>query len=163
MADLATVTITRTLLSLSALSIGSEGFSTYYIDRDGLGRVGKTPRETFADDSGWVNGRLRTAVVREESALPLTVRVQAASSSALDTAIDALDAALDQFVYDVTVTVDGVAKTYRGYPATMQTTDALINVERVRDFCEDFTISIPVYPVPLTDDSSSSSSSSGGA
>ena len=147
MADLANVTITRTLLSLSNLSIGSEGFSTYYIDKGGLGRVGKTPRETFADDSKWVNGRLRTAVVREESVLPLTVRVQAASSSALDTAVEALDAALDQFVYDVTVTVDGVAKTYRGYPATMQTTDALINVERVRDFCEDFTISIPVYPV----------------
>jgi hypothetical protein len=147
MTALASVTIDRSNLSLSDIVIDSEGFNTYYIDKAGLGRVGRAPRETFADDSPWINGRFRTAVVLEESELVLTVRVQSTTSSGLDTALDALEDALAQFVYTVTVAVDGVSKTYTAYPATIQSTDGLVAVERVRAFCEDLSISIPVYPV----------------
>lgn len=147
MTALATVVISRTELSLADLTIDSEGFGTYLVDKAGLGRVGTTPRETFATAPPWLNGRLRTAVVKDESTLVLTVRVQAASSSALDTAVAALEAAFDQFEYTVTKTVDGVAKVYTAYPATIQSTDALTAFERVTAFHEDLSISIPVYPV----------------
>jgi len=147
MTALATVTIDRTSLSLSDLVIDSEGFGTYYIDKAGLGRPGTAWDETFADDSPWIDGRVRTAAKKQETTLPLTVRVQAESSAALDTAVAALEAALEQFVYEVTVTVDGVAKTYRAYVgSTIQSTDGLIDVERVRGFHEDFAIAIPIYP-----------------
>lgn len=149
MSDLGSVTIDRSGMpgSLTDLSIGTEGFGTYLVDAKGLGRVGKTPRETFATPSPWVHGRTRTAVVYEESTLPLVVRVQSSSSSALNTAVVALEAALAQFVYEVTVVVDGVTKVYTAYPATIQSTDGLTAFERVKGFHEDLSISIPVYPV----------------
>jgi hypothetical protein len=148
MTAIGTVSIDRSSLSLSPLVIDTDGFSTYYVDAKGLGRVGKTPRETFATDSPYINGRTRTAVVLEESALPLGVRVQASSSSALNTAVTALEDALWQFVYTVTVTVDGVVKVWTAYPATIQSADGLLAFERVTSFHEDLSISIPVYPVP---------------
>lgn len=147
MTALGSVSIDRTSLSLSALVIDTEGFNTYYVDQAGLGRVGRTPRETFATASPWVNGQLRTAVVWDESSLTLTVRTQADSSSALDTAVSALEDALSQFTYTVTVTVDGVVKVWNAYPATWNSTDGLLAVERVRAFHEDLSISIPVDPV----------------
>ena len=147
MTALATVSIDRTSLSLSALVIDSEGFGTYYIDKAGLGRPGRTPRETLAAASPFVHGNLRTAVVWDEATLPLTVRVQSDSSADLATAVGALEAALSQFVYTVTVTVDGVARAWTAYPATWNTTDALVDVERVRNHFEDLAISIPVYPL----------------
>ena len=147
MAAIGSVSIDRTSLSLSALVIDTEGFNTYYVDKAGLGRVGKTPRETIAAASPFVHGQLRTAVVWEESTLPLTVRVQGTTSSALASAVDALEAALSQFVYTVTVTVDGVARAWTAYPATWNSTDGLTAFERVKTFHEDLSISIPVYPV----------------
>src|SRR5690349_9080579 len=105
MTALASVTIDRSSLSLSDLVIDSEGFSTYYIETSGLGRPAQTPRETLATASPFVNGQSRTTVVYEETTLVLQVRVQASSSAALDTAIVALEAALKQFTYSVTVAV----------------------------------------------------------
>jgi hypothetical protein len=145
--SLASVSIDRSSLGLSALVIDTEGFGTYYVDKVGLGRVGRLPRETLATPSPFVHGQFRTAVVWEESSLPLTVRVQASSSAALDTAVIALEDALSQFIYPVTVTVDGVAKVWTAYPATWNSTDGLMAVERVQSFHEDLSITIPVYPV----------------
>lgn len=147
MAATGSVTIDRSGLSLTDLVIDTEGFNTYYIDKAGLGRVGRSPRETLATASPFVHGQARTSVVWEEASLPLTVRVQGTSSSALDTALTALDVALSQFVYEVTVVMDGVTKVYTAYPATWNSTDGLVAVERVKAFCEDLAISIPVYPV----------------
>jgi hypothetical protein len=149
MTALATMTVDRSGMpgSLAALVIDSEGFNTYCIDAAGFGRVGRTPRETLATPSPFVHGQTRSAVVLEESTLVRTVRVQAASSSALATAVTALEDALFQFVYTVTDVVDGVTRVWTAYPATIQSTDALIAFERVKGFHEDLTISIPVYPV----------------
>lgn len=147
MTALGSVSIDRTGLSLSALVIDTEGFGTYYVDKAGFGRVGRLPRETLATASPFVHGQFRTSVVWEEATLPLTVRVQADSSSALNTAVVALETALSQFTYSVTVTVDGVAKVWTAYPATWNSTDGLLAVERVRAFHEDLSITIPVYPV----------------
>lgn len=147
MAALGSVSIDRTSLSLSALVIDTDGFDTYYVDAAGLGRVGRTWRETTATSSPFVHGVLVTGSVLDDAVLPLVVRVQAASSSALDTAVTALEDALAQFSYPVTVVVDGVTKVWTARPATIQSTDALIDFARVTNHFEDLSISIPVYPV----------------
>lgn len=149
MTALGTVTIDRSNMpgSLADLVIDTDGFGTYYVDKAGLGRVGRTPRETFAAPSPFVHGQIRTAVVLEESALVLVVRVQAASSAALATAVTALEDALFQFLYNVTVVVDGVARVWEACPATVQSVDGLTAFERVTGFHEDLSISIPIYPV----------------
>src|SRR3954468_11821794 len=147
MTVLGTVTIDRSGMSLSDLVIDTDGFGTYYLDKAGLGRVGRTPRETFAAPSPFVHGQLRTAVGLEESALVIVVRVQAATSSALATAVAALEDALFQFIYEVTVVVDGVTRVWTAAPAVVQSVDGLTAFERVTGFHEDLSISIPIYPV----------------
>lgn len=141
------VAIDRSSLSLSDLTIAVSGNGTYVIDQGGLGRPGKTSRETLATASPFVHGQTVTAVVLEDSSLPLVVRVNAATSSALDTAVTALETALRQFTYTVTVTVDGVAKVWTGRPAAIGTVDGLQTYARVAEFYEILTVTIPVYPV----------------
>lgn len=147
MTSLATVTIDRSGLSLTDLTIETSGSGTYVIDQGGLGRVGMTSRETLATASPFVHGQLRTQVVLEESSLPLVVRVQSTTSAGLNTAVTALETALRQFTYTVTVTVDGVAKAWDAHPATIGSVDGLTAYERQIDYFEVLSISIPVYPV----------------
>lgn len=147
MTSLGTVVIDRSSLSLSDLTIETSGSGTYVIDGGGLGRPGFTQRETLATASPFIDGQLRTSVVRDESSLPLVVRVQSTTSSGLNTAVAALEAAVQQFVYPVTVTVGGVAKVWTAHPAALGSVDGLIAHERVREFYEVLTISIPVDPV----------------
>lgn len=147
MTAVATVTIDRSSLSLSDLVIDSEGFGTYLLDVDGLGRVGRTPRITYAAVSPYVNGQLPVAAVWDESTLSITVRIQSDSSADLDTAVAALEAALGQFSYTVTLDVNGVTKTYPATFATWNSTDALTQFARVMTYHEDLAITIPVYPV----------------
>lgn len=150
MTALGTVSIDRTSLSLSPLVIDTEGFGVYLVDVGGLGRVGIAPRETFATPSPWVHGQLRTAVVKEESSLILTVRVQAGSTADVHDAVHTLEAALFQFIYEVTVTVDGQAQSWTAYPATIGAVDGLTKFEAVTGYYEDLSISIPVYPVAVS-------------
>ena len=159
MSDIATVTIDRSGLSLADLVIGSEGFSPYVIAAGGLGRIGRTPRDATATASPFIHGQLRTASVLEESSLPLTVRVTGTSAADLDAKVTALEDALNQFVYTVTVAVNGVAKAWTGYPATVGAVDGLTVFERNAAFFEDLAITIPVYPIATSAASSSSSSS----
>lgn len=148
MTETVTVTIDRSGLSLSDLVIDSSLTATYTLAEGGLGRIGIAQRETFADDSAWVDGRMRVAVVKEESALPLVVRVQASTSSALDTAVVALETALCQFTYTVTMVVDGVSKVWTAYPAAIGgADDGLIHPWQVEAHYADLSIRIPLYPV----------------
>ena len=140
-----TVSVDRTSLSLSALAITDDG-STYQIGLDGLGRPGRVWRFTDMPPSSDAHGTEHVAAVLEETTLPLEVIVKAASSSALNTAVDALFAALSQFAYDVTVTVDGVAKTWSAAPAAVAP-KAAIGPGQVAQFFEVFTVTIPVYPI----------------
>src|SRR6185312_2670988 len=125
MTSVGSITIDCSSISASDIVISTDGFSTYYVDKAGLGRVGRAPRETFATPSPFQNGQARTAVVWDESSYPLTIRVQADSSSALDTAVAALEAALSQFIYTVTEVLDGVTKAWTAFPATWNSTDGL--------------------------------------
>lgn len=149
MTAIGTVTIDRSGMpgSLAALAITTDNSGTYTLGQGGLGRVGRIPRATLATASPFVNGQARTSVVLDESSIALLVRVQSTTSSGLNTAVVALEAALFQFSYTVTVVVDGVTKVYDAYPATVQSTDGLTSHERVIGFFEDLAVSIPVYPV----------------
>ncbi len=86
-------------------------------------------------------------MVKEESTLPLVVRIQSTTASGLSTAVTALETALWQFTYTVTVAVGGVSKVWTAYPATIGSIDGLVTPWRVADHYEDLTISIPIYPV----------------
>jgi hypothetical protein len=140
-----TVAIDRASLSLSALTIANDG-ATYQIGMDGLSRPGRTWRITSAPDSADVHGSVPIAAALEQTSIPLEVIVKSTSSSALNTAVDALFAALSQFIYPVTVTVDGVAKVWSASPATV-TPKAATGPAQVAQFFEVFTVTIPIYPV----------------
>lgn len=144
----ASVSIDRTALSMSALTISGDGTGTYSLTAKGLGRPAITARSTWFPDSPDVHGsRLRSAV-KEQSSLPLEVVVQAASASALDAAVTALSDALWQFSFTTTVTVDGVSKVWTCSPASWAVASGVVEVSHAAAFLEVLTITIPVYPIP---------------
>lgn len=143
----ASVSIDRSSLSLAALTISGDGSGTYSLTRDGLGRPAITARSTYAEDSSDVAGSLLTQAVKEMSSLPLEVLVQAATSADLDAAISALDAALWQFSYQVTVTVDGVAKVYNCGPAAWAPSSGKVDHGLAAQFVDVLTVTIPVQPL----------------
>jgi len=73
-------------------------------------------RATYAPASAYVAGNKLLAAVLDASVLPLVVYAQAASSSALATLQAELEAAVSQFSYTVTLTVDGVARSWQADP-----------------------------------------------
>lgn len=147
MTALVSWSIDRSGLSLSDLVIDSDPTSTYTFAQGGVGRVGVSPRETFATDSAFVDGRMRTSVVRDESSLPGIVIVQGASWSAVDTAVTALETALWQFIYTLTEVKDGVSKVWTAYPATVGAADGVVTVDNIEQFYTVVSLGIPVYPV----------------
>lgn len=142
----ASVSIDRTSLSLSPLVIDTAAASTYRLGDGGLSRPVMTPRETKAPESRYYAGSELLAVTREQTALHLGVIIQAASSAALNTAVQALDDALWQFAYDVTVTVDGVVKVWHCTPATLGTASGLVEASHVEQFFDVFSIDLPCKP-----------------
>lgn len=150
MTAVGSVTIDRSSLSAADLVVDTEGFGVYTVDAGGLGRVGITWRNTFASASPFVHGQLRTTAVKEESTLPLLIRVGAGTTGDLRDAVHTLEAALSQFVYQITLTVDGVARAFTAYPATIGAVDGITKFEAVTAFYEDLTIVVPVYPVWVT-------------
>lgn len=141
----ATVSFDRTSLSLSALVASGAG-PTYRITEEGLGRPAVTWRFSAMPDSPNVHGTERTGAAKEESSLPLVIDVYSDTTAHLETACDALEAALSQFTYDTTVTVDGAAKVWSCSPASWAT--GAIRAEDVNSFLRTYTINVPVYPVP---------------
>lgn len=142
----AEVSIDRSSLSLAALVVSDDG-ATYQIKQDGLTRPGITWRLTAAPDSADVHGTEYVAAVKEQTSLPLDVIVKAASSAALDTACVALEDALSQFSYPVTVTVDGVAKVWSSSPAAWSYSRPT-DLAEVQQHFTVMTLTIPVYPIP---------------
>lgn len=115
------VTFTRAALSLPDLTIADNPFAaSLWVPEDGVGAVGWDFRRTYAPDSGWQGGKGLLAAVREASTLPLTIYATAATSAALATVKDSLEAAAAQWSYTVTVTVDGVSESYNCEPAIPQ-------------------------------------------
>lgn len=97
-------------------------------------------------DSPDIHGTEYTSAAKEESSLPLEVKVFAASTAALNTACNALESALSQFEYTATVTEDGVSKVWSCAPADWST--GSVDAGESAAFLRTYTITIPVFPVP---------------
>jgi hypothetical protein len=146
----ARVSIDRTSLSLSALVIAdaSTPLATYVLTGSGLGRPAVTWRETYAPDNPYISGRTLLGAVKEQSSLPLEVLVQASTSAALDTAVQELADAVWQFSYDVTVTIDGLAKVWTCTPAAVAPSSGNEVAVKWLQHIDVLQLTIPVYPIP---------------
>jgi hypothetical protein len=141
--------ITRTLLSLSDLAIGSAADATY--------QAGELTPDGRAWDrvtvgSPWVHGRvLRAARMRPATLAGEIVVVSALSSGPTthETAVSALVEALSQFAYTFTLTLTGSTTqtwVYACEPADVAPAQSINRYGRDR-----FTrvqVSIPHYPIP---------------
>lgn len=108
-----TLSIDRTSLALAPLVITSNPFgAALYLPEEGLVWPVFETRRHYAPDSNHEAGRTLLAAVRGAAELPLTVYATAASGAALETAKAELEAAVAQWSYDLTLTVDSVAHTY---------------------------------------------------
>lgn len=108
-----TISIDRTGLSLAPLVIDSDPFTgSLYLPEEGLVWPAFDTRRLYAPDSNHAAGRTLLAAVQDAAELPLTVYAQGASGAALEAAKAELEAAVAQWSYDLTLTVDSVAHTY---------------------------------------------------
>lgn len=142
-----TVSIDRSSLSLAALVIDDTTAAPYMLMGDGLGRPAITWRLLPMPDSNDVHGTEYVAAVKEQSGLPLRVMVKADTAAALDSAVTALEDALSQFTYSVTVTVAGVSKVWSCSPASYGLDVGQVEFWKVQQNYEVLTITIPVYPI----------------
>jgi hypothetical protein len=118
------VSIDRTSLSLSALVIGDHpDAGTYWLPEGEFVRPAFAAVHTTANESAYVDGRTLLAVRRDQDELTFTVYARAANSGALETARNALAAALWQYPCPITVTEDGVATVYDGWPSVPRWND----------------------------------------
>lgn len=74
--------------------------------------------------SKWVHGRVLVSARKDVEIAPLTVVVFGTSSADLDTKTRTLLDAFEQWTYDLTITADGVAHTWRCEPADYAPTGA---------------------------------------
>lgn len=111
------LTIARDSLVLADLVIDNNPHTgDFHIPEDGLERPGFSMRHTFAPDSAYFPGRTLLAAVTDASNLPVVIYAHADTSAGLEAAIAELEAALTQWDYDVTLSVDGQARTWPAMP-----------------------------------------------
>lgn len=141
------VSIDRTSLGKGPLLIGSSGAAPYSLTDKGLGRPAVTTRANTVQ-SPWLHGEQVVSVVREQSSLPLEVAISALSEATLDLCRVALDEALWQFDYQITVLEGETAKVWRCSPASYGINDTVMH-HNVSGHYEVWTITVPVYPIPV--------------
>lgn len=139
------VAITRTALSLGALTIDDQPKSVgLWIPEDGLGRVGKSWRRRTVS-SPFINGSVQVGAVLDDGSIPLALYAQAATTAALRTLQDEVEAALFQWSFDLTIAEDGQADTY-----SCDCADVAWNAYdsgMTRAHLARATVTIPCYPV----------------
>lgn len=141
------LSIDRTSLSLSPLVLTNSppfaGGITY--PEDGLAEPNFDMRRTYAPDSRYTPGRLLLGAVFDGSAIPLTLTIKGTSAANLLARKAELVAALAQFSYDVTMTVNG--QTIGTWPADATTVWwGVVDHGDARQFIALGTVSIPVNP-----------------
>lgn len=139
------VSFDRTALSLSALTI-TETRGSFWIPEDGSDwpRFGR--RKEYAPNVRYLGGRTLLARVSDVGTLPLTVYATAASGSALDALKAQLQAAVDQWAYDLTLTIDGVAATYTAECVDDDVAWGAIDSGMVKAHVARGTFAVPLYP-----------------
>ena len=137
------VTFDRSSLSLPDLVISSTPGGTFWLPEDGFARPARALRKTYAPDSAYASGRQLLAAVEDAAEVPLTIYAQASSAALLEAAVNELEEALGQWSYDLTVAVDGQARTYHAEivrPAWFQDS-GMVKAHMARA-----TVSVPVNP-----------------
>lgn len=110
-----TFTIDRDSLSLPPLVITGARASTpsgMWFPEGGIQWPGFTPRYTYAPDSAYVAGRQLLAAVLDQANLPAVVRVAGDSVAQLVARKAELEQAVSQFLYEVTLDIDGATQTW---------------------------------------------------
>jgi hypothetical protein len=108
------LTLERTALSLAPLVITNNPYDdvALWLPEDGLSEPDFDMRVTYAPDSAYMPGRFKIAAVLDMTSIPCTIYARGTTTSALQSAKNELAAAVSQWAFDVTLTVDGVAQTW---------------------------------------------------
>ena len=108
------LTITRTALSLADLVITNDPAPGIWIES--VGAPSFSQRLTYAPPSDYIPGNKLLAKALDASSLPVVLYAKASTSAALATLKASLEAAVNQFAYTVTLTVDGVSQSWAADP-----------------------------------------------
>lgn len=148
MAASLTISINRTSLSLSALSM-----SALLADGTALGIVGyqepaKTPRVGYAPSSNYEHGDTVLSWSWQQSILNFdVVPVNPATEAVARDLIDQLVTAVSRVQYQTTVTVNGVAKVWTCDVGSVTPAGARTLVD-LKTKAPVWAVSIPCYPIP---------------
>lgn len=119
--------------------------ANYTITEDGLGRPDTAWVKSYATARDY-HGAVLTDARRDQSSITLTVLVRGATSTQVESRLDALADAVSDFAYDVVVTVDGVSTTWAADPADV--VYGGYDSGMVAGYLRSATLTIPVYPIP---------------
>lgn len=115
------VTLSRALLSLPDLVIdGNPHEGPFFLAEEGNEEPSFAVRRTYAPESAFIEGRVLLAAVRDSGSMPLRIYAQGETTAAVRAAMDELEDALEQFYYSLTLTVDGVSRTWMADPELPQ-------------------------------------------
>lgn len=137
--------IDRSSLSLADLTIGTDPSASYWIASDGIGRPGIIIDRTYASARGY-HGDVLVDARKQQSTLPLRVYVNGSSAAQVQTRLETLQTAVQQFAYTVTVTVDDAVTVW---PCDMADfPEWVYDSGQVKAGLQPVPLSIPVYPIP---------------
>lgn len=142
-----TISIDRSGLAGSPAPIvmsGLRGEHDWYL-LDGFRLPGKIRNNRYADESPFLNGALLVTSTLVQAYLNFDICLTVADAATRATAVAALEEALGQFTYDVTVDWDGEETVWTCDPADIAPSP--LNIVAVRDHAPVMSISIPCYPV----------------
>lgn len=140
------VVVDRESLSLADLTLpGDAGAPGLFVET--VGRPGKTWRRTYASP-GRLHGSVQTDATLEHSSIPLAIVARAASAAALDVLRDEAEEAFGQFVFNLTITEDGVTRVYECDCADVKWND--YHHGRAAALVSQASLTIPVYPLAVS-------------
>lgn len=140
------LSLSRTGLSLPALVADTPGSA--WIPEDGLGDPGYRYRITYAPPSDHIDGGEKYAAALEMGELPVTIYLQAATTTALRTKKTDWVNAFGQWSYQMTVTIDGASDTYLCDPVYPRWND--FDSGMTRAFLARAVVPVPVQPLTVT-------------
>lgn len=106
------VTISRDSLSLPDLVFSGDPTGDFHVPEDGVRWPRVSMRKIYAPESEFIAGRVKLAQVEGVADYPVTLYVHGDTTADVFTNMDALEAAVLQFEFDLTITVDGESRTY---------------------------------------------------
>lgn len=140
------VSFNRTSLTLSALAISNTPGGDFWLPEAGIEwpRFGR--RKEHAPPSRYLSGRTLLARVSDVGTLPLSIYAKGTSAGDLAALKAELQAAVDQWTYDITLTVAGAAATYTAECVDDDIAWGEIDSGMVRARIIRGTFAVPLYP-----------------